>query len=877
MNKLVLTVLVVVALAGAGYGLYVWQPWAEPEKQDDPLAAMHEGKRLDAWAEDLRSWDRRRQIEAMRALGRAGSKAQPVQGALAVRLNNDDLSDAELREALIDALSLIGASTIDPILEQVQAAPSEHLLLVRQTATLALARLGPAAIPALAKAAKQRGGEAGKACIFALGRIGSDSIPVLIGLLADSGTARAGDDAAAAALARIAPADVTPLLRAALSTSTERMRRRLLQTLQRLGPHAADAAPDLVPLLKDPDESTRLTALQILGSFERSTAIPVELLIAYVDGADANARYYAMLALRAMGPAAKQAIPALANVVKTPPPREPSFQARDHGLIAAETLAAIGTDEAALLELLDDASPVTRDRAALALAHFHTEKGELLSERLLQRTAGRSPRVRAGVLFVVGELGQPTKEVKTAVVAGLRDEDVGVRAAAAFAHCRLGLNDPESRAVFLKLIEEQDTRAAVCGMYALAASGPLDETIGRALLGCLRHKERSVRLVAIEFLSQGGWKDAELATALAALARDRQDTGPLVALQRRQALMGLGRLGPVAGDALVSVLADLEQIEREPEMFAALCEAAARVQPNNKLLRDKALAIVSQDALRPRVRGPAALFLLHGGEQESAVLRAIDTYLSEDHGPDPTGLVSTYQSLGGTGERGRAVVPLLTRKAQAPALTAYNRDLALAFSTPRFVRRALGAGERLEFNQQVEAVLALGRLGPVARDAAPDLIRVWRLHAPADDDTKAEAQRKADVRQAIVAALREINPARKLPTLSGDFDEELERLAGSWKSRGEAKVRLSVDFEVKRGPDGLTPTVAGITAESERKAIAVYEVVRTSTGHAIEWNKQAADALGLPVRVSYRFQGGDLIMNVAEGAHKGEQRLRRVR
>lgn len=83
---------------------------------------------------------------------------------------------------------------------------------------------------------------------------------------------------AAEALGRIGPPAV-PMLREALRSTDDEVRRQALIVLLKMGPDAREAVPDLVALLEDGDEDIRRMAAKALGQIGPDAAEAVPALM----------------------------------------------------------------------------------------------------------------------------------------------------------------------------------------------------------------------------------------------------------------------------------------------------------------------------------------------------------------------------------------------------------------------------------------------------------------------------------------------------------------------------------------------------------------------------------------------------------------------
>ncbi len=285
--------------------------------------------------------DKNVQIAAIKALGAIGTEPDKIVPALVGRLKAGDPEVAvavcqslrmmesraagavpaliealgsrhkEVRRWAADVLHTLGPSAREAIPALLQAIKSKDWGL-RATAAAALGSIGDAvAVPALVLLLKDKVGAAATKALGLIGADAAEAVPALVDVLA---TAKSSDGRliAAEALARIGPAAkaATPALIRRLDDRDADVRIRAAQSLVQLGA-GAEAVPSLVKRLKDPQRFVRMhmaRALWKIAGDERA----LRTLIAGLDESQANnIRSLAVDGLLDIGPAAKEAVPAL--------------------------------------------------------------------------------------------------------------------------------------------------------------------------------------------------------------------------------------------------------------------------------------------------------------------------------------------------------------------------------------------------------------------------------------------------------------------------------------------------------------------------------------------------------------------------------------
>jgi HEAT repeat protein len=304
-------------------------------------------------------------------------------------------------------------------------------------AAAALGRFGPAAGPALEElrkrladenedvriaAARSIGsfGEAGGAAVGDLmARINTDTGPVAL--------------AAADALAAIGGPAVPVLIKALADPS---LRGLAFAVLERLGPAAAPAAHALSELLVNLDEQTSTQAAITLG---------------------------------AIGPDAKEAVPALLALVKSDQPER----------LRAAAVYALGQLKAkeALPDIeraLGSAEPLLSMAAAHAVVSLEPENEKLVAAAVPKLIAGlqsERPKVRAGIAKALGRLGARAAAAVPALRPLLEDPEPAVRAEAAGALGQIGAKDLDTVASLTKLLDDPAPLVRYSATFALGRAG----------------------------------------------------------------------------------------------------------------------------------------------------------------------------------------------------------------------------------------------------------------------------------------------------------------------------------------------------------------------------------------------------------------------
>ncbi len=499
--------------------------------------------------------------------------------------------DEEVRHAAVVALSGSGGRALPAILVALgdpswrvrkaateiilEAPPAESIPLLvgglrdevnaglRNSAMEALARLGGAAVPALAPLVGDRDADLRKFVVDALGNIESPAADALLrGALED----RDENVAAAAAeyLGRRRDAAAVPALLRRLEEGAAWLTFGCLRALGEIGDAAA--APAITKLLGEP--GLRAAALEALGrvggaealapvveglfsrdrSLRRVAALAAHRLLARLGPGEEAARLRA-----AVGGRADEVLLAFARdlVLHDDP------QLRAAGVLVLGAAPAPQA-AAAALELLPRVPEAEQDLLARMLGSLPDEVLPLLAGRLLDPAAP----VRLRVAEALGR--RAYREAVPALLTLLEDPTGHVRAAAAAALGRIG--EPAAVAPLVGLLRDAFPDVRTAGMDAIVAIGRRSDSRRTLVLSLLEPhfaapgEEFAAAVVRIAGRLGGRGLADRLALAL------RDDRGGV----RRAAVEALGALGgPEAVQALRVALTD--------EDVAVRREAVARL------------------------------------------------------------------------------------------------------------------------------------------------------------------------------------------------------------------------------------------------------------------------------------------------------------
>ncbi len=421
---------------------------------------------------------------------------------------------AELRAAALRALARRGPAAL-PAIREFVTDPDPR---VRAQALSVLPRTGEAAVPLLAAALADEDAAVRRAAASALRELKGAALPAMPALrrlLGDPQTEVRG--AAASALAAIGPAAVKPLAEA-MRSSDPRIREGAVHALREMGAAAADAIPALVEARNDADPAVRRATALALGALGAKALDP---LVAMCKDTDATVRAAAAGALRHLPGEAATTLPALRTLLK-----DADEWVR---IAAARTVGLLGKDaEPAIPELAD----------------------------MLRRGSDGHRSGAAEALVLIGPAAAP------ALAHAALDPEKATRDAALNALAKLGA------AAVPAVVAVADPKDREALREASAALARIGAPAVPALVGLLGHESAAVRRDAAWALGTIGVAAREAVQALVAALDDKDRMVP------PQAAWSLGQIGPAAADALPA----LEKMYKANRNKTIVADAIRRIR-----------------------------------------------------------------------------------------------------------------------------------------------------------------------------------------------------------------------------------------------------------------------------------------------------------
>jgi HEAT repeat protein len=400
------------------------------------------------------------------------------------------------------------------------------------------------------------------------------------------------------ALGTVGPKDpkVLPVLVERLKDSDDLMAQEAVEGLLQFGPEAHPAAAALAEFLKTkgpPDKTTGGTAqervcqvLAIIGPKAAKDALPVLTeMVRDKKSQDLRFRGELALALGAMGPAAKDMVPLLADELKSVADnRDGHPDAVYYRNCLIQGLLGIGDDGATVVLDLTSAKPEAVLDPALWMLQFNPSAAKAAVPGLSALLKRGSSRQGCAAALALAEIGPNAKQAGPALRDALKTMDPAQRVRAAQALARI---DPDARTLVPILRDclgngPKDTPSAGHPPNFVAASawalGEIGPDAGPAVPALMDHLKRTAHSIRPNMPGSLRLQDVTLEKRTwmpIALHEVSED-------DRACVLLALGRIGPNAQEAVPALLEVLGDANEQSAYRCLAAEALGLIGPSAK-------------------------------------------------------------------------------------------------------------------------------------------------------------------------------------------------------------------------------------------------------------------------------------------------------
>jgi HEAT repeat protein len=624
-----------------------------------------------------------------------------------------------------------------------------------------------------------------------------------------------------------------------------------------LGPAAKVAVPELAKMLKDPNLPVRVKAAVALFRIDRQQAKNVvPILCEGAKKGSAAERIQIIQLLGQMGPDAKDACVTLLETLSESdlnlrnlasfaltqigdaalPVLKDGLAHKDPGMRqqAAEALGRMGLRAKdatpALKERLKDDDGMTRVKAAQAL-WFIDRQADVAVPALGEAMKDKDVAVRRAASLALFGLFPRPKETLPIFTAAMKDEDAQTRVHAAHAVWQINHKADEVMPVFIEVVKNEKEHALALNqtLTALNELGPEAKAAVPALVEQLKAPNNNLYVygLASTLGTIGGPAVPPLAELLA-----NKDTDPRILYPVIQAL---GRAGPEGAEPLIKAI-DHDNVNVRAQVVMSVGQMGPGAKPAVPKLAELAKG---GDA---NLRNNAINALVQLGIDGRAAAPALVENLKD---PNQFIVTQSLQALRNMQPDAKSVAPALEEllKSTNPYQRAMAADALVALDQEN--KAALPVLIELLGDKQwcSMATQSLGRMGPPAKEAVPELVKL--LKAPPNPFARTQ----------ILFALGQIGPDAKaaLPELlelikeQNDLNLRMAALNALKAMRADSKEVVTAMIAVLKEPapnpilHHSAMDVLGQCGKEGKEAIpALLEGLKNGDGY---YRLRAADAL----------------------------------
>jgi HEAT repeat protein len=326
--------------------------------------------------------------------------------------------------------------------------------------------------------------------------------------------------------------------------------------------------------------------------------------------------------------------------------------------------------------------------------------------------ASHNTAVQYQAFSAIGEIkGAPDGKLPQALSKGSID---GLQVEEQYGVLKSSRNKPESRTLLLNATEDKRPYIQAMGLQSLAAVGKSDKAAVQAILARIASPDEFISSTAAEAL---GGIDAGNAALVDVLTEGLAHPNRTV---RYSAAQALKRFGVAAKTALPALIAALRKVDQAEGVFGAYLEVLRNLGPAAKEAAPVILDLLPERSVIYRNRDKFTAHYLRA----FMLLTLTEIGVLEQAGPFILdGLANGQGHLYAAAAGAAAKSPQLWQQAVPLLIRALQPDFPDHFLTfERFFARF--SSDEKYTSAKIEAIRALGQMGPTAKDASAQLAKI---------------------------------------------------------------------------------------------------------------------------------------------------------
>jgi HEAT repeat protein len=538
---------------------------------------------------------------------------------------------------------------------------------VRHFASQALNQIGEAAIPTVQAALAHKDVTLRRQAAETLGRMGArakPAAPALTELLKDDDRLTRVKAAQALWWIDQRVAVVIPVLAESMQDKDVTVRRAANTALYQIQPRPKEALPAFLAALKDEDALMRVQSAQAVWEIDHKAdeVMPALLDVLKHSKDQMIAMNQALLVLGLMGAEAKEAVPALIEILQTPNTPFMYQVSNALGQIGASAVGPLGE------VLANKETPVTLLYPIIqALAQIGPEG----AEPLLKALEHENQVVRQNAIQALGRMGPGAKPAVPKLIEFLSGNDAGLRNSALWALNQLGLDGRAAIPALVENLKSPEQYVVIQSIQALRNMNPDSKVIVPALSDCLKSTNPTIRAYAADLIAAVDRENAAVMPVLIELLKQRNSEA--------LALAALGHMGRAAKEA-VPELVQLLRVPPQQVNRLTILQTISQIGPAATEAAPALLDLLKSDRdPNNRNYALAALKNIRGDAKEVvpamlALLNETNANMNEKH--------YAIDVLAAHGTEAKEAIPALQEMLKRPDLTRARAADALVQIAP---------------------------------------------------------------------------------------------------------------------------------------------------------------------------------------------------